>query len=136
MRTNANCTIYNKYISAGSEQYQRTQVRDVTWENKKSSNVLASGGNIAADQASVYILFERGINYLSPKTWQALSAKAGKWTLQVGDFIVKGLVEDVITPSFTITALKAKYDDVLAVSSVDVMDMGSQTMRHWQIGAK
>lgn len=144
MRTNADLTLYNRYVEGNVELYQRTQILGVSWENRKARNVLASGGNIAADQAVIYIPLERGADFVAPKAWMALADKEGKWTLVVGDYVVKGLVEDEIhgpmtsppLPAFTITKLKAKYDDVLAISSVDTMDLGSTSMRHWQIGAK
>lgn len=144
MRTNCDITIYNKSVVAGVESYQRTQIKAVEWENRKAANVLASGGNIAADQATIYIPFARNADYAGPKTWQALISKTGKWTLQVGDYVVKGLVTDEIhaaivsppSPAFTMTNLRAKYDDVLQVSSVDVMDMGSLSMQHWKLGCK
>lgn len=132
MQTNADVTVYNKI--AGTEIYQRTQIRDITWENRKAANVIQSG-LLAADQAVIYIPFALGANYRSPKAWQALGTKTGFWTLQVGDYVVKGLVEDEITGGFTISSLKAKYDDVLQIKSVDTMDSGSVVMRHWQVGA-
>lgn len=138
MRTNADLTIYNKYVDSvtRTEKYQRTQVKAVAWENRKASNTIATGGNISADQARVFIPFQRGANYAKAKAWQALSTKTSRWTLQEGDVIVKGLVSDEIGTGFTVTALKAKYDDVLMISSVDTMDSGSASMRHWQVGAK
>lgn len=138
MRTNADLTVYNKYIDpvTRSEKYQRSQVREVAWENRKAANVRSSGGQMEADQARVFIPFARGANYVKPNAWQALVTKTGKWTLQVGDVIVKGLVSDEIAGAFTITSLKAKYDDVLVVSSVDTMDMGSLSMQHWNVGLK
>lgn len=135
MRINAHITIYNKYIEDRSEKYQRTQISDIVWENRKAANKIASGGNIKADSARIFIPFGRGENYLQPKEWQTLATKTGRWTLQGGDFVVKGLVTDDITSSFTITDLKKKYNDVLAISSVDTMDMGSANMQHWQVGA-
>jgi len=131
MQVNADITIYNKI--SGTEQYQRTQISDVVWENRKVVNVIQSG-LLSADQATIYIPFKRGENYLAPKTWQALITKTGRWTLQVGDFIVNGLITDEIGTGFTITALKKKYDDVLIIKSVDTMNMGSAAMRHWQLG--
>lgn len=144
MRTNSDMTIFNRYVVGGSEKYQRTQIVDVAWEDRKNSNVLSTGGNIAADQATVYIPFARGTNYLSPKTWQALSVKTGKFTFQPGDVIVTGLVSDeihdaVVSPpsaAFTVSSLKTKYDDVLVISTVDEMDIGSVNMRHWKLSAK
>lgn len=136
MITNADLTIFNKYYdpTSKSEKYQRTQIVGVVWENRKAANVIKSG-LISADQVAIYIPFARGANYLQPITWQALSNKTGKWTLQIGDFVVKGLVNDSIGSSFTISDLKAKYNDVLSIKSVDTMDRGSIHMRHWQLGA-
>lgn len=136
MRTNTGATIYNKYIdpTTRSEKWQRAQLVAVMWENRKAANVIKSG-LLAADQAAIYIPFSLGANYLDPVAWQALVTKTGMWTLQVGDVIVKGLVSDEITGAFTITSLKAKYDDVLKITSVDTMDMGSASMQHWQLGA-
>lgn len=136
MRTNTGATLYNKYIDAAtrSEKWQRSQLVAVLWENRKAANVVKSG-LLAADQAAIYIPFSLGANYLDPVVWQALVAKTGKWTIQVGDVIIKGLVSDEITGAFTITSLKAKYDEVLKITSVDTMDMGSASMRHWQVGA-
>ncbi len=144
MRTNATATIFNKYIdsSTRSERYQRTQIGAVAWENRKASNLLRSGGAIAIDQATIFIPFANGTNYLKPIAW--LAAKTGKWTLQEGDIIVKGLVTDEIheavvspaSPAFTVTMLKAKYDDVLVITSVDTMDSGSLVMQHWKVGAR
>jgi hypothetical protein len=136
MRTNADLTVYNRYTAAGAEAYQRTQIEAVAWEHRKARNSLASGGNINADSSTVYIPMARGANYLQPKEWQALVSKTGKWTLQPGDYIVKGLVTDEITTGFSVTSLKAKYNDVLMVSSVDTMDGGSANLHHWQLGAK
>ena len=134
MRINSNLTLYNRAIVGGVETWQRTAILGVLWENRKAVNVLASGGNIAADQASIYIPISRGSLYLTPRLWNA--SKTGHWTLQAGDLVVKGLVTDTLGPSFTPTALKAKYDDVLTVSSVDTMDFGSANLRHWKVSAK
>jgi hypothetical protein len=144
MRTNTGLTIYNKYVVAGAERYQRTAIIAVAWENRKAANVIASGGQISVDSARIFIPFVVGANYLKPISWQALFTKTGKWTLQVGDIVVKGVVTDelhdaVVSPpaaAFTVTDLKAKYDDVRVISSVDTMDLGSASMQHWQVGAK
>jgi hypothetical protein len=117
MRTNADMTLYSKSIVAGAEVYTRSQIRQVFWENRKAANVIQSG-LLQADSVAVYIPFSRG-----------------SITFKVGDVLVKGLVDDEISPSFTITALKAKYADVVTVKSVDTKDFGSASMQHWQIGA-
>lgn len=64
------------------------------------------------------------------------SGRFGKWTLAVGDYLVKGLVADEITTGFSVTNLKAKYDDVVQAKSVDTFDMGSASLRHWKVSAQ
>lgn len=117
MRTNADLTIYHKSVVAGAEAWTRQAVTAVMWENRKAANVLRSG-LLQADSVTVYVPFARG----------AISVKAG-------DVLVKGIVPDEIGAGFTITALKAKYNDVVTVRSVDTMDYGSTALHHWQIGA-
>jgi hypothetical protein len=131
MNTNTAATLYNK---VSGETYQRTPIIACQWENRKAANVIKSG-LIAADSVAIYIPLSVSANYVKPKAWLALTTKTGKWTLQIGDFIVKGLVADEIAGSFTISSLKAKYDDVVKITSVDTMDQGSASMRHFQCGA-
>jgi hypothetical protein len=143
MRTNAAITIYNRYIDASTrtERWQRSQILGVAWENRKASNVIASGGKISADQATIFIPMPGKATYLDPIAWQDL--RSGHWTLQIGDIIVKGLVSDTLQPAvvsppqiaFTVSDLKAAHDYVLTISSVDPMDSGSYTMWHWKVGA-
>lgn len=128
MRTNTDCTVYNKYLVGRVETWQRVQVQSVQWEQRH-----ARQGNQDNDFTSVYVPFERGDNYLKPRVWQALSSKTGKWTLQIGDVIVKGLVSDNLSGMFTLSDLKRTYDDVLVIASVDTRDYGSTSMQHWEI---
>jgi hypothetical protein len=141
MRTNCLATLYNGYISGGAQKYQRTAIGLVAWFNTKASNVLRSG-LLAADSAVIYVPLALGEDYVDPKPWAALTVKTGKWTLAVGDVIVKGLVTDEIhdavvgppaVPAFTMTNLKAAYDDVVTIKSVDTFDMGSVSLRHWKV---
>jgi hypothetical protein len=138
MRTNSDITIFNRYIDSAThtEAYQSAVIKAVAWENRKAANVLASGGNISANSARAFIPFARGVNYLKPKVWSARAVKTGKWTIAVDDIVVRGIVTDELSSSFTATALKAKYDDVLVVASVDVMDSGSYNLWHWNVGLK
>lgn len=146
MKTNADVTLYNRYIDAGtrSERYQRTYLSGVLWENRKAAEVLAGGGEMAANQAAVYIPRARGAAYLPPADWLALAEKSGFWTLQPGDYLVRGLAVEEISDEldeeasvlFGIGDLKAKYGTVLRIASVDEMDTGSAALAHWQIGAR
>lgn len=119
MRANDDLTIYARGVdpSTRSEKWTRSEVTGVVWEDRKASNVIKSG-ILEADRVAVYIPFA-----------------CGDVSIKVGDVIVRGLVEDEIGPSFTITALKAKYPASATVRSVDRMDRGSLALRHWQIGA-
>jgi len=137
LQTNSTLTIYNKYVdgTTRAEKYQRTVVGSVMWQGAKASSA-ASGGLLASNTATVFIPFALGAAYKEPQAWLALSSKTGYWTLREGDILVKGTVTDTISDSFTMTALKAKYNNVVMVTSVDIMDMGSAHMQHWMVGAK
>ena len=138
MRTNTAATLYNVYynIATKANLYKRTVLPAVEWENRKASNVLRTGGNIAADIASIFIPITPSVDYLAPKAWLALVDKSGNFTLQEGDILVKGEVADELSAAFLPTALKAKYDDVLTISSVDTFDFGSASLHHWKVGVK
>lgn len=134
---NSDITIYNKYVDSTtrSEKYQRTVVSDVDWQGTKAASAT-NGGLLASNSVTIYIPFARGTQYVKPIAWQALTTKTGYWTLREGDVIVRNTVTDEISDAFTMTALKAKYDDVVTITSVDAMDQGSANMQHWQVGAK
>lgn len=137
MLTNADLTLYNKYIdpTTRAEKYQRSEIKGVNWQGAKA--VYLSGvGLVKSDIATIRIPLARGANYVMPIAWQALTTKTGKWTLQAGDVVVRGIVTDAISDSFTITALRAKYDNALMITAVDSLDQGSANMQHWQIGVK
>ncbi len=136
MRTNTDATIYNKHIEARDDVYQRATILKIAWQNIRAISKLKSGGDIAANKVVAYIPKSSGALYLDPKVWQALADKTGYWTLQEGDIIVRGVVDDEISALFTITDLKAKYDDVLAISEVDPHLYGSRGLQHWKVSAK
>jgi hypothetical protein len=148
MKTNTSMTIYNKI--AGTETYQRTVIIAAAWENRKAVNGLKTGV-LASNTARVFIPKSVCGDYIAPKAWQALVSKSGKWTLQEGDVIVKGAVTDEIRAAIpysagppvveavaavTMTNIKAKYDDVLTVTSIDTHDNGHVSMHHFEVGAK
>jgi hypothetical protein len=117
MRTNADMTIYHRAVAAGVESWTRTTVVAVMWEDRRAANARRES-NIKADDIAVYIPMARGTITIKP-----------------GDVIVRGLVTDAVSTSFTITALKAKYPNSGTVRSVDRMDQGSAALNHWQVGA-
>jgi len=134
MRTNSSMTIYNKFNGAGATLFKRTELPAVKWENRKAANVIKSG-LLAADAVVIYIPFlSINSHYVKPLAWRALTVKNGLFTFQVGDYIVRGSVIDEISSEFTLTDLKNKYDDVVKITTVDLMDAGSRDMHHFQLG--
>ena len=137
LRTNADLTIYNRYIDAAtrSEKWSRSQVKGVAWENRRAATKLATGGTVKDNNATIYIPKARDAYYLDPREWDALADKSGYWTLRDGDYILRGLASDELSASFTPSDLKAKYNDVMRISSVDLYDNGSRNLQHWRVGA-
>ena len=135
MIPNTDITVYNKFVSSGTEAYQRTVVPDVVWQATKAVSG-AQSGLLSSNVATILIPFARDANYVAPKAWLALVTKTGKWTLKEGDYIVKGSVSTEITGAVTISTLKGVYDNVVMITSVDVMDQGSQNVQHFEVGCK
>ena len=117
MKVNSDITIYSRSIVAGNETWTASIVEGVAWEDRRAANARL-GTNLKADEIAIYIPASRGA------------------VVKVGDTIVRGQVADVISPTFTLSDLKAKYpDQTCLVRSVDTMDQGSERMHHLQIGA-
>jgi len=135
VHTNSSLTLYNRVLVDRADVFYRTVIPAVLWENRKAANVLASGGNLAADQATIFIPYSTA-GYVAPVAWRALVSKTGTWTLQPDDIVVKGTVTDTLSALFTVSDLEAAYDDVLTLTSIDTMDLGRAALSHWQIGAK
>ncbi|MBN1535946.1 MAG: hypothetical protein JW908_04380 [Anaerolineales bacterium] len=113
MKTNTSATLYSRSIVNGSEVWTRSAISAVFWENRKAANVIKSG-LLAADSAAVYI----------PDITVSI---------KVGDVLVKGAVTKTISPTYTMTNLRADYTTI-TVKSVDLMDYGSAHMQHIQVG--
>ncbi len=135
MITNTAITIYNKYVVNRAEVYQRTEVYAALWQSSQAVNKY-KGADLSANKAVISIHFLKCLAHLMPKAWLALADKTDNWTLQEGDVIVRGIVADEIGAGFTVSALRAKYDDVLEIVSVDRMDQGSPNTHHWRVGCK
>ena len=112
-------TVYSKAVVAGVESWSRTQVPGVSWQESKAANVMRSG-LLEADRVNVFV---------------PLPHVPAGLDIQIGDVLVRGLVTDTVSPSFTITALKAKYPRSATVRSVDPLDFSSARMQHLQLGA-
>lgn len=135
MITNTAMTIYNKYIDNRAEKYQRTTLAAVLWDSS-AATIKRRSADLQNNKAVVALPYYIGPAYLKSKAWLALVDKSANWTLQAGDIVVRGSVADEITGGFTVSALRAKYDDVLEIVSVAFMDQGSPNTHHWEILCK
>ena len=131
---NSDITIYNKYIENRVEKYQRFEVLAVVWQSTDA--ISRAKEQVAANSALIMIPFARGVAYLEPKAWQALADKSNYWTLQEGDIIARGIVAEEIDTEYTISNLRADYDDVVMISSIGAMNEGSANMQHWEVNCK
>lgn len=136
MRTNADITIYNRYFDKTTrlDKYQRTILYGVFWDERKAVNRLQSGLE-GADKVTIIIPFTVATDkkYAPPKEFEKLEDKAGYFTLQEGDRVVKGAID------FEITGKVSDLDkevEAFTIISVDTKDFGSFHMRHWEVGAK
>jgi len=109
-------TLYQRSVVAGAEAWTRVQVLAVQWEDSDGAKVLPNG-TIRDDKATVYVPYARAVEFTE------------------GDAIVRGLVTDTITTSFTMSDLKRKYRDTLTIKRVTRRDFGSAAMQHWELSA-
>ena len=134
MIPNSDITIYNKYFVNRAEVYQRAELTAVVWQSTDA--ISRAKEQVAANSALIMIPFAYGANYLKPKAWQALADKTGYWTLQEGDVIVRNIVADEIDTEYTISNLRADYDEVVTIHAIAAMDEGSPNMKHWELNCK
>ena len=118
MRTNSSMTVYSKSVVGGVDSWSRFIIPAVEWENARIATTLQAGGTIEGDKVSVFI----------PIT-------PNNFTINPGDYIVKGSVYDDISSTFTISDLKRKYSTAAVVREVNKLDFGSPALQHWEIGA-
>jgi hypothetical protein len=73
--------------------------------------------------------------YVSPDVWRVLrQIPDGAWTVQSGDVIVKGLVDDSMVNG--ITDITGKYTDCFTVTGMYDNRRGFKAMRHLRIEGK
>nr|DAN07014.1 MAG TPA: hypothetical protein [Caudoviricetes sp.] len=143
-------TIYNVTQETDQTTFKDVQksyitvLRGVMLQASKAANVRQSGLE-GADAVNLYIPFSTpavdGVTgaakrYVGPQEfWRAVD-KSGLWTLSTDGnggttFFVKG---EVVEPEKTEEAIEMLYDDVYKVTKVDMKDLGSADMQHWEVG--
>lgn len=150
MYTPHTVTIYNVTQETDQTTFKDVQksyitvLRGVMLQASKAANVRQSGLE-GADAVNLYIPFSTpavdGVTgaakrYVGPQEfWRAVD-KSGLWTLSTDGnggttFFVKG---EVVEPEKTEEAIEMLYDDVYKVTKVDMKDLGSADMQHWEVG--
>lgn len=129
-------TIYNKFFNptTRSDDYQRTIIHGIHWDETEAINRVASG--IAdVDKVVVVIPFRADASreFLAPDEFDKEEVKLDYFTLSPGDRIVKGVKDFEVTGK--ISDLDRMYDAHI-ILSVDTKDFGSPRMHHWEVGAK
>lgn len=121
---NADITLYNKYYDLTSDtyEYQRTAIKGVNWQNKRTGTV-SDKGLLLADSTLIFV--DKLDNYVSPKRFARLQPLERKkyFTFSIGDKIVKGEVDFEITglKPHSIADLENEFDDVIDIKSVNVL---------------
>ena len=135
MISNGSITIYNVINNRGIQEYHRTTIKKVFWQEKQASNRIKSGVQ-EADHilALIPVINEFEREYIGPKEFVALEDKSKHFTFQNGDLIVYGEVNEDIDPK-DIKKFTKKYQ-TYKITSVDRNLFGRKHMHHWKVGAK
>ena len=132
MTTNTSMSVYNKYTDEEKNViFKKHLIDNVFWDDSKGINRNLGYEN--ADDVNVFIPKSQNdmSGYVEPKKYKGLS---NTWTLENGDFIVKGNTNEIEVLS--IRELVQKYDNVFTISLVDDKDFGSENMHHFEIRGK
>lgn len=121
-------TIYNKYMAGQEERWQRTVLRGVFWDSSKGAQLRKA---VVASADGLTLIIPQSVlsGYAKPKAWAALTDKAGRWTMQSGDIVIKG---DVAHEVVRLTKELLGYDDLLTITAVDSREYGGG-MAHWEV---
>ena len=115
MYTPHSMTWYEATKSGTTTIWTRHEVQPVMWQSAEIA-IADQQGVTSADKASVYVPLTSGV-----------------YAFKKGDVLVKGIVSDVISSSFTISALMAKYSTWIKIRQADCKDYGSTGMHHWEL---
>jgi hypothetical protein len=132
MTTNTSMSVFNKYTDENKNIiFKKHLIDNVFWDDSKGIN--SNLGYENADAVNVFIPKNQNdmSGYVKPKKYKGLN---NTWTLENGDFIVKGNTEESSVTS--IKELLKKYDDVFTISLADDKDFGSANMQHFEIRGK
>ena len=132
MTTNTSMCVYNRCTDEQKNVvFKKHLIDNVFWDDSKDINI--NTGYEKADDVNVFIpKSQKNMSgYVEPKKYKGLN---GTWTLENGDFIVKGNTSE--NEVLSLKELAKKYDNVFIISLVDDKDFGSESMHHFEIRGK
>ena len=132
MTTNTKMSVFNKYTDEEKNvKFKKHLIDEVFWDDSKGINRNLGYEN--TDDVNVFIPKSQNdmSGYVQPKEY---NGDGKKWTLNNGDFIVKGETEE--NEVLSIKELITKYDNVFTITLVDDKDFGSANMHHFEIRGK
>ena len=132
MTTNTGMSIFNKYTDEEKNvKFKKHFIKNVFWDDSKGVNISLGYEN--ADDVNVFIPKKQNdmTGYVAPKQYKGM---ANTWTLENGDFIVKGETNETEVLNFK--ELSSKYDNVFKITLADDKDFGSKNMHHFEIRGK
>lgn len=123
-------TIFNKKFDKEkrTDVYKRTVLSKVHFEGIRASNI---DKEIKANDSLCVIIPFSIDGYVKPKEYQKMVDIHDRWTLQEGDIIVKGIVEDDIQNPKDLKHL----DDVYTINSIETVDYSLSHLNHYEVYA-
>jgi len=133
MRTDSTITIFNRKVVERRERFLPTIISGVTWYGHSGMGTT----NDSSDSFKVRIPLtsdRSGKDYVDAADFKALTLEETqtRWTIQKGDFVVRGSFDQEISSESDLTSASA---DVFVVSMyADNTIRGSEQVKHWLIG--
>lgn len=153
MLTNADITLYNKYMdkTTGKEAYKKTIISKgglnkfgTEWHDHKVSTatIKQDGKGLLSitNETTISIPLNsdfQGKTYIEPKAWLKLdsSIRDKYFTFQELDKVVKGTCDYEYSSTTPISNLD-NYDNVVAIMSISIEDTCSKFLQHYKLGGK
>lgn len=141
-------TIYNRVVDPTTQRvsWQRTVVKNCFWKYVNEIYNMGRYGmsslGVRVETKGVTCRIPKDKRFVDKRTWKSLSDKSGKFTLNNGDIIILGNVDDVIDEYVAgqrSTDLISKYKDENACLEVDTYVENIQTgvgLEHYRVIGK
>lgn len=129
MMTNTKMCVFNRYVQPLTKAvtFKKHIIDNVFWDDIKAT--IQDKGYDKRNTVQVFIPKDKNdiSAYVEPKEYDGET----NWTLNIGDIIVKGDVEE--TEVNRLSELSSKYENVFTILTVDNKDYGSSNMQHFEI---